>query len=87
MKSICKFKYIKLKFQFEERRRKKSELEENAIKRTGDLHGQQKRRNENVLEKRKMRPGTRIHKGYLEEEEQRNVSRQVTDILEAEKKM
>lgn len=80
LKSICKFKYIRFKFQFEERRRKKSELEEKVIKRTVDLHGQQKRRKGSVLEKRKMRPGTRIHKGFLEEEEQRNISRQLRDI-------
>lgn len=80
MKSICIFKYIKFKFQFEKRTRKKSELEEKVVKRTVDLRGQQKRTKESVLlEKRKMRPGTRIHKGFLEEEEQRNIGRQLTD--------
>lgn len=82
MKPICIFKYIKFKFQFEKRTRKKSELEEKVVKRTVDLRGQQKRRKESeesVLKKRKMRPGTRIHKGFLEEEEQRNIGRQLTD--------
>lgn len=33
----------------------------------------------NILEKKKIRPDTKIHKGFLEEEEQRNISRQLTE--------
>lgn len=78
MKSIYKFKYVKFKFHFEERRRKKPELEEKVIKRTVDLHDQQKRGKESGEKEDEARQ--KDSQRFLEEE-QRNISRELTGIL------
>lgn len=78
MKSIYKFKCVKFKFHFEERRRKKPELEEKVIKRTVDLHDQQKRGKESGEKEDEARQ--KDSQRFLEEE-QRNISRKLTDIL------